>query len=158
MISRFLLENSIFRNFNFRKKVFKHSFIPYTMNDVVDYERDFRRVKQGETLIYTTLHGLKPDLSMPSDVPSVLDEKAKIEMELSEKASKEQLQNESSSENSSDDDEDEEDDDDDDTEEGDSGEEEEQLEDGTIRKKTKNMEIHNRPRDESPNSKRVYIF
>lgn len=123
------------------------------MNDVVDYERDFRRVKQGETLIYTTLHGLKPDLSMPSDMPSVLDEKAKIEVELSEKPNKEQ--NESSSENSSDDDED---DDDYDSEEGESGREEEQLEDGTIRKKTKNMEIHNRPRDESPNSKRVYIF
>ena len=29
------------------------------MDDVVDIERDFRRAKQGETLIYTTLHGLK---------------------------------------------------------------------------------------------------
>ena len=45
------------------------------MNDVVDYERDFRRAKQGETLIYTTLHGIKSDLSTPRDLPVMLDEK-----------------------------------------------------------------------------------
>ena len=40
-----------------------------TMNEVVDYERDFRRAKQGEALIYTKLHGLEADLSKPKDAP-----------------------------------------------------------------------------------------
>jgi hypothetical protein len=122
------------------------------MNDVVDYERDFRRVKQGETLIYTTLHGLKPDLSMPSDVPMVLDEKAKIEIEVNDaEIEKNEQESGSSTESSSDEDESNED-------ESEEDDENEELEDGSVRKKTINIEIHNRPRDESPNSKRVITF
>ncbi len=43
------------------------------MDEVVDFERDFRRVKQGDSLIYTTLLGIKSDLSQPRIVPDILD-------------------------------------------------------------------------------------
>ena len=57
------------RGLIFIKKVFKHSYIPYTMDEVVDFERDFRRAKQGDKLIYTTFMGIKEDLSQPRLVP-----------------------------------------------------------------------------------------
>jgi hypothetical protein len=86
---------------------------------------------------------------MPSDVPMVLDEKAKIQMEANEtEIEKKEQESGSSSESSSDEDESDED-------ESEEDDENEELEDGSVRKKTINMEIHNRPRDESPNSKRV---
>lgn len=42
------------------------------MDDHVDIKRDFRRDKLGESLIYTTLHGLKPDVSNPRLVSKIL--------------------------------------------------------------------------------------
>ena len=60
------------------------------MNDVVDFERDFRRAKQGESLIYTTLHGLKSDLSQPSKNPELL-EKNETESQKVEEIKKEEV-------------------------------------------------------------------
>ena len=137
-------------------EVFKHSFIPYTMNDVVDFERDFRRAKQGESLIYTTLHGLKSDLSTPRVVPVMLDEKIAEGVEklqvVEEKKTEEEISSGSEEEDSSDEDESDSD------EEGEQSGEENELEknaDGSVKAKVNNIEIHTRPRDESPNSKRV---
>lgn len=117
-------------------EVFKHSYIPYTMNDVVDIERDFRRAKQGENLIYTTLLGLNPDLSKPRDAPVILDKEKEDEQE-----------------NQSDESSDEEEDDSEESEE--SSETESESEDGKLKECKINREIHRRPRDESPNSRRV---
>lgn len=106
------------------------------MNDVVDFERDFRRAKQGENLIYTTLHGLNPDLSKPRDQPEILEEVKKLDNSVAD-----ETEDESSEE------------DDEDTEEEDDSEGED--EEGSVRAPKINMEIHVRPRDESPNSRKL---
>ena len=115
------------------------------MNEVVDFERDIRKAKQGEALIYTKLHGLEADLSKPKDAPDfpqipTLDK-----------------QNESDEEDSDDDDsyedDSDEDDSDQDDEEGEHEPTEQDLEKMELKKKK--LEMYTRPRDESPNSKRV---
>ena len=138
--------------------IFKNSYIPFNMNEVVDFERDFRRAKQGQSLIYTTLHGIMPDLSKPRDAPEILDSEGQVATQPSSSGKK----NEKESKQESDEDEDEDESDDDeeeDSEEDDDDEddeEEEEIDEVTGEKKTKiNMEIHVRPRDESPNSKKV---
>jgi RIO kinase 1 len=126
-------------------EVFKHSYIPYTMNDVVDIERDFRRAKQGENLIYTTLLGLNPDLSKPREVPVILDDK-KEEEKVDEKNSEEEIESDSS-------------DDDSECSEDEEGSESGVDEAGNkIRVCKINREIHHRPRDESPNSRKVGLL
>jgi RIO kinase 1 len=168
-------------------EIFKKSFIPYTMNDVVDYERDFRRVKQGENLIYTTLHGLKDDLSNPRLVPELLgvagekiaptsqqedngsNNKAQVELNSESQAGEVKKENnqdkrvkDAGDEDGSSDEETESDEDDDD-ETGDSDEDDSEEEDGegdennNDPEKQARMALHSRPRDESPNSKRVNI-
>lgn len=129
---------------NLEDEIFKKSFIPYTMNDVVDFERDFRRVKQGENLIYTTLHGLKEDLSQPRQVPELLKSE-----ESEEKVNKD---NEASSdeEDSADEDENDSNEDENDSDESDS--EDEGLNE---EEKQKRIQLHTRPRDESPNSRKA---
>ena len=118
------------------------------MNDVVDFERDFRRAKQGESLIYTTLHGLKPDLSQPNEKPELL-EKNESDSKKVEEIKKEEVKNkkEESSEEDSDDDDDDDDDEDDDEDESDEEESE--------KRKANSIEMYIRPRDESPNTKKV---
>ena len=99
---------------------------------------------------------MKPDLSTPNDIPIVLEEKVESKHEHLQ-AAKENLNEQSSgssTDNSSDEDDDSDDDDDDDDDDSNTNEEEEEI-DGIVRKKNVNVEIHNRPRDESPNSKRV---
>jgi RIO kinase 1 len=156
-------------------EVFKQAYIPFTMNDVVDFERDFRRARQGESLIYTKLHGLKPDLSEPNQVPQILEneqpttqvdedkippngENDEKEEKKAQKASQE-IQTGQSSDAETEEDEGESDDDDDEEDESDEEEGEEgETKDGQV--KSPKMNIHVRPRDESPNSKKVlkYIF
>ncbi|RNA31356.1 serine threonine- kinase RIO1-like [Brachionus plicatilis] len=115
-------------------EVFKHSYIPYTMNDVVDIERDFRRAKQGENLIYTTLLGLNPDLSKPREAPVILEKEEETKViDQSEESSEEEEE----------------------SEESENSESESEDEDGTIKVCKINREIHHRPRDESPNSRRT---
>lgn len=124
------------------EQVFKNSYIPHTMDDVVDIERDFRRAKLGESLIYTTLHGLKPDLSTPRLVPEILDENQDKKLgEIVEDIKSEIKESEDS----------EEDDEEDDDENDDSVSQESDDEKGNDGIKS----IHDRPRDESPNSRKV---
>ena len=154
--------------------IFKNSYIPLRMDDVVDFERDFRRAKHGETLIYTTLHGIKHDLSTPRLVPALLDEQSIAagdataavnskqttslsngDKQESENVSKQAEVNSASEDDSSegedeDGSEDESSGDDDEDEE----EEDEPIDEAARAAKAAKAEIHFRPRDESPNSKR----
>ena len=87
------------------------------------YERDIRQIKSGEKteLIYTTVTGIKPDLSGPQQIPEILDNSAETIPDASS--------DEGSSEDSSEDEND---------------------------KKT--FVNSARPRDESPNSRKVFFF
>lgn len=56
--------------------VFKNAYIPRKLDDVIDFERDQRKVQQGDTsdLLYQTITGLKLDLSGPQQVPILLED------------------------------------------------------------------------------------
>ncbi|XP_062506530.1 serine/threonine-protein kinase RIO1-like isoform X2 [Corticium candelabrum] len=58
------------------EEVFRHSYIPRTLNEVVDIERDLHEAQEGRRaeIFYQTLTGLKPDLSGAQQVPALLDE------------------------------------------------------------------------------------
>lgn len=52
--------------FNVSDEVFRQTHIPRKMQDIVDYERDYEKVKKGEAeLVYTKVMGMKPDMSGP---------------------------------------------------------------------------------------------
>ncbi|XP_020296212.1 serine/threonine-protein kinase RIO1-like [Pseudomyrmex gracilis] len=58
--------------------VFKHSYIPQRLTQVINVERDINLAKSGkEDLIYKTLIGLKADLSKPAETPEILANKYK---------------------------------------------------------------------------------
>jgi RIO kinase 1 len=126
------------------------------MDEVIDYERDFRRAKEGETLIYTTLHGLKEDLSKPRQLPDLLENaltNSSPALNEEDKESIEKIPNNnadiiSSSQNNSSSDED---------SESDNNEEEDLDDENSQDEQNKNstVDIHYRPRDESPNSKKA---
>lgn len=48
-----------------KEEVFKKAYIPRTLDQVVDFERDAKNAKEGqvEEILYSTLTGLKPDLT-----------------------------------------------------------------------------------------------
>ncbi|KAK3089613.1 hypothetical protein FSP39_005032 [Pinctada imbricata] len=56
------------------EEVFKHSFIPRTLDDVTHFERDVKLAKQGdsEQVLYQTVTGMKADLSGAQQKPSLL--------------------------------------------------------------------------------------
>lgn len=60
------------------EEVFRNAYIPQRLNDVIDYERDVRLVKQGNAdermILYQTLTGMKDDLSGPRMNPRLLGE------------------------------------------------------------------------------------
>ncbi|XP_046396699.1 serine/threonine-protein kinase RIO1 [Ischnura elegans] len=58
------------------EEVFKNSFIPKRMDEVLHFERDINQAKsgQGERLVYDTIFGLKGDLSSPRMNPEILSE------------------------------------------------------------------------------------
>lgn len=131
--------------------VFANSYIPYTMEEVVDIERDFRRAKLGETPIYATLHGLKADMSTPRLIPELLDQNGDVNnnkqvVEGSEDVKKDYIKEEDETETETES----EDEDDEENSYEESGDEERGGD-------KSNTSIHNRPRDESPNSRRVNI-
>jgi len=128
------------------EEVFKHSYIPYNMDQVLNFERDSRRAKDGESLIYTTLIGIKPDLSKPRLVPDLLEN---VE---GEKINHEEIANEEPGEEDSEDVTDSGDEDDDESDEEEDGEFDENNNDKS--NDEKNIKYF-RPRDESPNSKKV---
>jgi RIO kinase 1 len=110
------------------------------MDEVVDFERDFRRAKQGDSLIYTTLLGIKTDLSEPRLVPDLL---GAAEPEAA--VSNEQLDDSDTSDSDQSDEEDRNSSEDEDTVVNNDDE-------AVQKEKFKHPE---RQRDESPNSRRV---
>ncbi|CAD5114704.1 DgyrCDS3747 [Dimorphilus gyrociliatus] len=114
------------------EEVFKNVFIPQTLEEVVHYERDVKRVKEGfdtEFINYQTIMGLKTDLSGPQATPGLLDDDKNMQdIELS---------NSDESQNS-------------DTDEEENEEEGNCNDEDTQNKK----KLHDRPRDESPNSRK----
>ncbi|XP_052774418.1 serine/threonine-protein kinase RIO1-like [Mya arenaria] len=63
------------------EEVFKHSYIPRTLDQVIDFERDYEKQRkgQGEELLYNKITGLRTDLSGPQQVPSLLQSDAMSE-------------------------------------------------------------------------------
>jgi len=57
------------------EEVFKKTYIPQRLDDVKYFERDINQVKAGEKteLVYSTVTGIKSDLSGPQEVPVILD-------------------------------------------------------------------------------------
>ncbi|XP_037069068.1 serine/threonine-protein kinase RIO1-like [Pollicipes pollicipes] len=55
------------------EEVFKHAYIPKRLDEVYNAERDICQAKAGDqSLIYSTITGIKPDLSGAQLVPSLL--------------------------------------------------------------------------------------
>lgn len=57
-----------------KEEVFKKAYIPRTLEQVVDFEKDAERAKEGqaEGILYSTLTGLKPDLTGVLAQPELL--------------------------------------------------------------------------------------
>ncbi|XP_052089172.1 serine/threonine-protein kinase RIO1-like isoform X1 [Mytilus californianus] len=57
------------------EQVFKNSYIPRTLDEVIDYERDFIKAQKGDSnnLLYQTVTGLKADLTGPQQRPKLLE-------------------------------------------------------------------------------------
>ena len=131
-------------------QIFKGSYIPTRMDEVLDFERDFRRAKQGESLIYTTLHGLESDLSKPRQAPEILEVEKKSDNSKVPNKESEMVETDSESEE-----EDEDESENDSEEEDESGQDENGEEGEEQSENNSNSVIHFRPRDESPNSKKA---
>ncbi|EFX72127.1 hypothetical protein DAPPUDRAFT_111070 [Daphnia pulex] len=58
-----------------KAEVFKQTYIPQRLDEVMFFERDIRQIKAGEKieLNYANVTGIKPDLSGPKQVPDILD-------------------------------------------------------------------------------------
>ena len=56
--------------------VFQQIFIPRTLDEVATYEQDYKKIQSGEgrDIAYSTVTGLKPDLSGPQTIPQLLQE------------------------------------------------------------------------------------
>lgn len=56
--------------------VFKKVFLPRRLDEVVEYERDFENVQQGNSqgVYYQTIMGLKEDLSGVRLIPKVIED------------------------------------------------------------------------------------
>ncbi|XP_041357623.1 serine/threonine-protein kinase RIO1-like [Gigantopelta aegis] len=57
------------------EEVFKHSYIPRTLDEVINFEQDYRKAKAGtgEKVLYHTVTGLNQDLSGVQKTPHLLD-------------------------------------------------------------------------------------
>ncbi|XP_064624994.1 serine/threonine-protein kinase RIO1-like [Lineus longissimus] len=57
------------------EEVFKHSFIPRTLDDVVDIERDLKRAQKGQMgdILYHTVTGMKQNLTGTQEAPALLE-------------------------------------------------------------------------------------
>lgn len=58
------------------EEVFMQAFIPRKLNDVVDFERDLERVREGidtDLIMYPTVVGMKTDLSGVLTKPAIID-------------------------------------------------------------------------------------
>lgn len=97
-----------------KEEVFKKAYIPRTLDQVVDFERDAKNAKEGqvEQILYSTLTGLKPDLTGVQAGPNLLknndvnngevDDVTGSRIEKNEAESSENSDNESESESEND--------------------------------------------------------
>eukprot|EP00898_Chlorokybus_atmophyticus_P005913 jgi/Chlat1/6322/Chrsp44S05894 len=60
--------------------VFKQAYIPRTLEQVADFEKDAQRIAGGESegIYYQTITGLKPDLSGVQETPALLEPVAEL--------------------------------------------------------------------------------
>ena len=67
------------------EEVFKSAYIPRTLDEVVDFEADSQKVKQGtaEDIFYPIVTGLKQDLTGAKECPDILEGKMSNEPEAS---------------------------------------------------------------------------
>nr|XP_012221732.1 PREDICTED: serine/threonine-protein kinase rio1 [Linepithema humile] len=115
-----------------KEAVFKQAYIPQTLTQVVNVERDIKLAKSGQKdLIYKTMLGLKSDLSSPAKVPEILENKHNKDRTSSFN---------SDSENSEDDSED---------------DSEDNSETGSEEFEKSKFVNSARPRDESPDSRKI---
>ncbi|XP_021354183.1 serine/threonine-protein kinase RIO1-like [Mizuhopecten yessoensis] len=110
-------------------EVFKNAFIPRTLDEVIDFERDFSKAQTGKTdhILYQTVTGLKADLTGAQQKPVLLESKtdlseAHTDLTEPDKSVVDSDEEESDSDNESDD--------------------------------SNKAALSLRPRDESPNSKK----
>lgn len=55
------------------EEVFKKTYIPHRLDDVLDFEKDIVGVQEkNQEILYHTITGMKPDLSGPADKPAIL--------------------------------------------------------------------------------------
>ncbi|XP_057370440.1 serine/threonine-protein kinase RIO1-like [Daphnia carinata] len=64
-----------------KEEVFKQTYIPQRLDEVMFFERDIKQIKSGEKteLVYTTVTGIKSDLSGPQQVPEILDNSVAVD-------------------------------------------------------------------------------
>lgn len=64
------------------EEVFKHSYIPRTLNEVVDFEEDMKKAKEGKTegIMYQKVIGLKSDLTGALLIPQLLEDELESEV------------------------------------------------------------------------------
>ena len=93
------------------EEVFKNAFIPRTLDEVIDFERDAIKAQGGdsEDVYYPIVTGLKQDLTGAKDLPSILNERNELKENEIEDASDSEC---SDKDESSDDDEEDDGDDD----------------------------------------------
>ncbi|XP_074641721.1 serine/threonine-protein kinase RIO1-like [Tubulanus polymorphus] len=62
------------------EEVFKRAYIPRTLDEVIDIERDMKKVQRGDDqdIHYQTVTGLKPDLTGALETPAVLEDEDEI--------------------------------------------------------------------------------
>lgn len=75
------------------EEVFKKTYIPHRLDDVLDFEKDIVGVQEkNKKILYHTITGMKPDLSGPADKPAILedgsDDSSSEDSECDDKGSK----------------------------------------------------------------------
>lgn len=115
------------------EEVFKKVFIPRNLDDVANFERDILNANKGDTeqVFYQTVVGQKPDLSGPRITPLLLEKELTTQCDESLKSDSSDIESNESDE-----------------------EEETKEEEEEISKGSDNNNLHVRPRNESPNSRK----
>ena len=65
------------------EEVFKQTFIPQKMDEVINYQKDARRAQSGESVEYLRFLGLKGDLTV-NEKPEMLQEEEEEDEEKGE--------------------------------------------------------------------------
>jgi RIO kinase 1 len=67
------------------EEVFKHAYIPRTLNEVVDFEQDMKKAKEGkaEEIMYQKVIGMKSDLTGALLIPKLLEDNLESDLKKS---------------------------------------------------------------------------